>query len=217
MFWVRSRRSCSRGRAAPSSPGEIVGWFVALALSFGLLCALANSHTATHAPPTGWYVGYDGNYYPNGFPEAGTLPKPQGPVAAPVTAASPPAVEAGPTNWPLLVGISGGAVLILAALFWPYGRRNRRPRLINLGGNVGSIFGTVILITALGVASAVVLGGAPWRVGLPVAVIMLVVAGALLALANWCAHRREPVPVAPIRMPPPPPPDRPQAYYSDRR
>ena len=121
------RRSCSRNNT-PSSPVEIIGMYVGLVFLLIILANLGNSHTypARYTNnPSGWYTGADGNYYPDGFPAERTLPKPQ-PAATETAVATPaPAVHADATNWLLLAAIGGGTVLVLAALLWPYGRRDQ--------------------------------------------------------------------------------------------
>ena len=122
----RYYRSCSSSKtpATPTTPAELAfGAAVVIGLLI-LLAHLGNSHTYPTPPapgsyinntntPGGWYTGYDGNYYPDGFPTERTMPKPP---PAPVAAAPP---TTGGTNWVTIATVFGmvfGGLVILFML-----------------------------------------------------------------------------------------------------
>ena len=120
------RSSCPNRDTAPPTKGEVIGGFVGLAiLVIILVSAGVGQNTGPPPPPApgsyinntdnpgGWYRGYDGNYYPDGFPTARTMPKPP-PAAA---TATPPADTS--TNWVLICSVFGmvfGGFVILFML-----------------------------------------------------------------------------------------------------
>jgi hypothetical protein len=113
VAFTPARRSCGR---KPMTAKEIAWSIAAFALFFAILGALNHGYTApTTAPMHGWYVGQDGNYYPDGFPIDRTLPK-----AQPTVAAKPATTPQGSaTNWTAVAtafGMIFGGIVILFML-----------------------------------------------------------------------------------------------------